>query len=84
MAHTQDTEATVKTAPLTHQVVERDSSGRAFVVAAFDRPEDAELFASLAPGRRARVDPHWVALQEMGRVLHRPADVTEHLAGRDA
>ncbi len=78
------TDEQVKTAPLTHQVTERNSLGNTFVVAAFDRPEDAELFASLAPGRRARVDPHWVALQEMGRVLHRPADVTEQLAGRDA
>lgn len=83
MPQTSTVPEQVKSAPLTHQVVEQTTSGM-FVVAAFDRPEDAELFASLAPGRRARVDPHWVALQEMGRVLHRPADVTEHLAGRDA
>lgn len=84
MAHTQDTEAMVKTAPLTHQVVECDSNGRAFVVAAFDRPEDAEFFASLRDYRRARVDPHWAGMQQMARELHRPATVTDELAGRDA
>lgn len=70
-------------APLIHQVVEHNTAG-SFVVAAFDRPEDAEAFAALDPRRRTRVDPHWTELQRWVRSLRRPADVTDELAGRDA
>lgn len=84
MAQTQDNEAHVKSAPLTYQVVERGYLGHLFVVAAFDRPEDAEAFAGLASNRRARRDPAWLAVEEMGRKLQRAAHVTDELAGRDA
>lgn len=84
MARTQDTAEQVKTAPLTHQVTERNSLGNTYVVAAFDRPEDAEAFAALDSRRRARVDPHWTELQKWVRDLRRPVGVTDELAGRDA
>lgn len=63
---------TVKTGPLNHQVVERNNSST-WVVAAFDRPEDAEMFADMNPSRTVRLRPEHIELQRYVKELRRTA-----------
>jgi hypothetical protein len=77
-------------ADLRTQVVEHHFGSHPWVIAAFDREEDADLFVQAVAGLRSdctystRLDPEHARRMDAVRPLRRDPAVTEALMGMDA